>query len=72
MPVVRMNVDSDCFRSIGYDITTLTLELTFQSGHTYQLVGVYPQTALDFSMTDSKGQFYHTYLKGVYLERKVN
>lgn len=72
MPVVRMNVNSDCFRSIGYDILTWTLELTFQSGHTYQLLTVSPQTALDFSNADSKGQFYHTYLKGVYLQHKVN
>ena len=71
MPIVRMNVDSDCFVSIGYDITEWALELTFQSGHTYLLLGVSPVTALDFSNASSKGQFYHSYLRGNYKEVKV-
>ena len=68
---VRMEVDSECFQSIGYNVKTEELELTFASGKTYVYSGVGPLVALEFSQADSLGTYYHKRLKGRYPERKV-
>lgn len=71
MPFVRMEVESDCFTSIGYDVVTHELELSFMSGHTYIYSGVEPITALEFSSSSSLGAYYHRLIKRRYKERKV-
>jgi len=63
--------ESDCFISIGYDLTARELELTFASGKTYILSNVDPLTALGLSEATSKGEWYHMNIKGQYTERRT-
>lgn len=69
---VRMDVsDSELCDGIGYNLAKLELEVSMVNGHVYVYYPVDPLTALAFSEATSKGQYYNTYIKRVYKERKV-
>jgi hypothetical protein len=57
--------------SVGYDLASATLEVTFHSGGTYQYYGV-PQSIFDALMAaPSKGKYLHRHIKHRYQYRHV-
>jgi len=64
--VQRIQVVSSDIRSVGYDASTRTLELEFNSGSIYQYAGV-PNSIYDGLLAAvSKGSYFHTNIKGSY------
>lgn len=59
----RIPVESSNITSVGYDASTMTLEIEFHHGGVYQYFDV-PQSTYDlFLAADSKGTFFHIHIK---------
>ena len=67
----RNQVASSNIRSIGYDSTTQTLEVEFQSGWVYQYYGVPEFLHENIMQASSKGQFLNQYIKNAYPYSRV-
>ena len=67
----RNQVASSNIRSIGYDSTTQTLEVEFQSGWVYQYYGVPASLNENIMQASSKGQFLNQYIKNAYPYSRV-
>ena len=67
----RYQVASSNIRSVGYDITTQTLEVEFQSGGVYQYYGVPEFLHQEIMKAPSKGQFLNQYIKNAYPYSRV-
>ena len=67
----RNLVASSNIRSIGYDATTQTLEVEFQSGWVYQYYGVPEFIHQEIMSAPSKGQFLNQYIKNAYPYSRV-
>ena len=67
----RNQVASSNIRSIGYDSTTQTLEVEFQSGWVYQYYGVSESLHENIMQASSKGQFLNQYIKNAYPYSRV-
>ena len=62
----RIPVSSTDLQSVGYDPDSLTLEIEFKRGATYQYQGV-PQAEFDALMNASlKGIYFHANIKSRY------
>ena len=62
----RYNVASSNISSIGYDQSTMTLEVEFLNGRIYQYYNV-PENMYDEIMkAPSKGRFLHAYIRNAY------
>ncbi len=59
----RHQVASLNIRAIGYDTTTQTLEVEFQSGWVYQYYGVPEFLHQQIMQASSKGQFLNQYIR---------
>jgi len=68
--ITRRPVDSSNIKSVGYDPSTLTLEIEFTSG-IYQFAGVSQKTFNTFETAGSKGRFFATFIKGRYESTKI-
>ena len=67
----RTPVNSSDIADVGYDDTTMTLEVGFHSGSIYQYFDV-PQTVYgEFMSADSKGKFFNMYIKNNYRYTKL-
>jgi hypothetical protein len=60
----RGPVESEAIFSIGYDAQTRTLEIEFMSGSVYRYFGVAQEFYLRFIQSDSKGRFFHAFIRG--------
>lgn len=68
----RTPVESSLIASIGYDQTTQTLELEFNTGAVWQYEGV-PQSEYEALMAaDSRGSYARSFIIGAYPERSVS
>ncbi len=67
----RHQVASSNVRAIGYDATTQTLEVEFQSGTVYQYYGVQEFLHQRIMQAPSKGQFLNTYIKNAFPYSRV-
>ena len=67
----RNQVASSNIASIGYDTTTQTLEVEFQSGWVYQYYGVSEFLHQEIMRAPSKGQFLNQYIKNAYPYSRV-
>lgn len=67
----RQSVDSTDIKSVGYDPATKILEIEFHSGGIYQYLDVPDMIYSDLMNADSKGKYFHRYVKNVYNHRKV-
>ena len=67
----RNQVASSNIASIGYDTTTQTLEVEFQSGWVYQYYGVPEFLHQEIMRAPSKGQFLNQYIKNAYPYSRV-
>ena len=67
----RRQVASSNIRAIGYDNTTQTLEIEFQSGWVYQYYGVSAFLHQQIMQVSSKGKFLNQYIKNAYPYSRV-
>ena len=67
----RNRVASSNIASIGYDTTTQTLEVEFQSGWVYQYYGVSEFLHRQIMQAPSKGQFLNQYIKNAFPYSRV-
>jgi hypothetical protein len=62
----RKPVTSSMMRSVGYDPARSILEIEFRTGETYDYFAVPASTARALMSAESKGQFFHQSIDGVY------
>lgn len=62
----RTPVTSTDIRAIGYDADSQTLEIEFNSGGVYQYSGVSSGEYDSILASDSKGKYFHAYIKNRY------
>jgi len=59
----RLPVSSKQLVSIGYDQSSLTLEVEFRKGGVYQYVGVSPEAHHGLMSAESVGTFFNTMIR---------
>jgi hypothetical protein len=62
----RQPVSSSNLCSVGYDSSTNTLEIEFNTGSVYQYHGVSPAVYQGLMNAPSHGRYFHAHIKGVY------
>ena len=67
----RQPVSSSNLRSVGYDSSTKTLEIEFNSGGVYQYYGVPPIVYQELMNAPSHGKYFHAHIKGVYRYARI-
>jgi len=67
----KQKVISSSLRSVGYDGTSLTLEIEFHNGSIYHYFQVPPAVHLALLFAQSKGHFFDTRVKYNYAWEKV-
>jgi hypothetical protein len=67
----RETVRSGTIRSIGYNLTTETLEVEFMQGGTFQYFAVPEFMYRGLMLADSKGGFFNRRLAGRYRYEKI-
>ena len=67
----RQFVSSSNLRSIGYDPSTKTLEIEFNSGGVYQYSGVPEHTYRGLMSAGSHGEYFHAHIRDQYPTRKI-
>ncbi|EKD55602.1 MAG: hypothetical protein ACD_59C00110G0007 [uncultured bacterium] len=67
----REYVNSKMIKSIGYHQATSTLEIEFNSGAVWQYFDFPESCWYDFKGAESHGKFFHSSIKGQYVESHV-
>jgi hypothetical protein len=67
----RQPVQSSNIRSVGYDATTLILEVEFYSGGIYQYLNVPPAVHEHLMHASSKGSYLRNHIRDHYRFRRV-
>lgn len=67
----RQPVTSSNLRSIGYEISTKTLEIEFHSGGIYQYYDVPPEIHQGIMSASSHGKYFHQHIKDVYQYKQI-
>lgn len=67
----RLQVNSSVLRSIGYDISTATLEVEFYSGSIYTYRNVPPEIHAALMSAASKGQYFDKAIRETYNCQRV-
>ncbi len=67
----RNFVSSSNLRSVGYDVSELTLEIEFYSGSVYQYFNVPQERYESLMRAGSKGSYFAAYIKDVYRYRQI-
>jgi hypothetical protein len=67
----RQPVESSNLRSIGYDPQSSILEIEFNSGEIWDYPDFPCNLFEDFLGADSKGKFFHKFVRGQYHEYRV-
>lgn len=67
----RTPVTSSNVAEVGYDPTTMTLEIAFHNSTVYQYFDVPEIVYQEFMRTDSKGTFLHANIKRNYRYTKI-
>lgn len=66
----RNVVKSSNIRSIGFDPTSKTMEIEFNSGAVYEYSGVPDSVYTEFLLSESKGKYLHTQIRDKYQHKK--
>jgi hypothetical protein len=66
----RQHVISSNIHSIGYESDVL--EIAFHSGGVYQYLNVPELVYVSLMSADSKGSYFHSYIKGKYSYKKIS
>lgn len=69
--IPRGPVRSGTIGTVGYDTTSHTLAIEFQSGHLYYFAGVAPDVAADFLKAESIGKTFSQEIRGRYQSEKM-
>ena len=64
-------VDSSNLSAVGYDETTKTMQVRFNSGGLYAYYNVPEKTYRDLMKADSCGSYFNTFIKGMYGDAKI-
>jgi hypothetical protein len=64
-------VVSSNLRSIGYESTSATLEVSFKNGRRYQYSGVPAEVHQEFMTASSHGKYFHTNIRDRYPTQQV-
>ena len=67
----RQPVESSNLASVGYDASTRTLEIEFNSGRVYQYFNVPPDEYQGLMNADSHGSYFYHNIRDVYRYRKI-
>jgi hypothetical protein len=67
----RKCIESSMILSIGYDASTATLEIEFNSGAVWQYFDFPESVWYEFEASDSQGKFFHREIKNQYVESQV-
>lgn len=67
----RIPVNSSTIVDIGYDDSSMTLELGFKQGAVYQYFDVPDAVYQELMRADSKGTFFHANIKNNYRYTKL-
>ena len=67
----RKRVNSSKLRSVGYDETSMTLEVEFSNGQVYQYVKVYPEVYRRFMAAPNPTYFFDDKIDEEYTGRRV-
>jgi hypothetical protein len=62
----RTPVSSSNIASAGYDVVSMTLEVEFHSGYTYQYFDVPEAVFGEFIVASSPGSYHNQHIKGNY------
>jgi hypothetical protein len=65
-------VESSMIQAVGYDSETHILEVVFHSGQTYCYEDVPSEVHQELMAADSKGQYMHAAIIGVYPDYRVS
>lgn len=68
----RVPVSSSNLASVGYDPTSLTLEVEFQNGSIYQYFGVPAHVFQELLNASSKGSYFYQAIRNVYSYSRVS
>lgn len=69
--MMRYKVNSSEFRSIGYDLSTSTLEAEYQSREVYCYFGVPARLVLEMLEAESIGRFFNARIRPKFRFKKV-
>lgn len=69
--MIRQPVKSSDLKSVGFDMSTPTLEIEFQDGSLYQYDSVSPAVYAALMQASSHGSYFHRNFRGRYRYRKV-
>lgn len=67
----RVKVESSTIKAVGYEPTSLLLEVEFKAGTVYQYKEVTPGVFDGMMGSDSKGKFFYKEIRGKYKFTKV-
>lgn len=67
----RQHVQSSNLRSVGYDSSTSTLEIEFNSGGVYQYFDVPESVYSELMEASSKGSYFHENIKDKYRTQRI-
>jgi hypothetical protein len=67
----RQSVRSSNLHSVGYDESTNTLEIEFNSGGIYQYHNVPLDVYQGLMNAPSHGKYFHAHIKGIYRYTKI-
>ncbi len=70
--MIRQSVSSSDISSIGYDESTQTLEIEFQSRGIYQFFGVPSEIYTAIMNSSSCGKYFHSNIKDIYSSKRVS
>lgn len=69
--MMRYKVSSSEFRSVGYDQSSSTLEMEYQSGEVYRYFDVPARLVLDLLEAESMGRFFNAKIRPKFRFQKV-
>jgi KTSC domain len=69
--MMRYKVNSSEFSSVGYDLSSSTLETEYQSGEVYQYFDVPKRLVLDMLEAESMGRFFNAHIRRKFPFKKI-
>ena len=67
----RYKVNSSEFRTVGYDLPSLTLETEYHSGEVYQYFDVPERLVLNMLEAESIGRFFNAHIRPKFRFRQI-
>ena len=68
----RIFVSSSNIRGVGYQRSSLTLEVEFNNGGVFHFLGLPPQMYIELMGSESKGKYFHSKIRGKFETKRVD